>query len=116
MSRRRGRRSDLPYTEPAGLRQEGAAVRALLPYLWPKGELDMKARVVTAMVLLVAAKLATVYVPVLYKLAIDALTVTGSATSDVPAVVTVPVGLILGFGLVRVLGDCLGSRQRYPGR
>ena len=113
MSRRRGRRNDIPQAEPASLRQDGAVIRALMPYLWPKGQVDMKARVVTAMVLLVAAKLATVFVPVLYKLAIDILTEPGGTTGDLPTAVVVPVGLILGYGLVRVLSQVFGELRDF---
>ena len=112
MSRRRGRRSDLPQIESAGWRREGAAIRSLVPYLWPAGQIDMKVRVVIALVLLVAAKLATVYVPVLYKLAIDALTATG-VSGDAAVAVTVPIGLILGYGLVRVLSQVFGELRDF---
>ncbi len=86
-----------------GPRDDWRAIRTLLPYLWPKGEPGLRARVVVAMAFLVAAKLANVYVPVLYKSAVDALT-PGTA-----AVVAVPVGLLLGYGLVRVLAQTFGE-------
>ncbi|MFN2383168.1 MAG: ABC transporter ATP-binding protein/permease [Gemmatimonadota bacterium] len=73
-------------------------VRRLLPYLWPKGDARLKVRVVLSLVCLVLAKLATVYVPILYKRAIDEL-----APVDVGAAVAVPVGLIVGYGIVRLL-------------
>ena len=44
-----------------------------VPYLWPPGRPGLKARVVIALLCLFAAKAATVYVPVLYKHAVDAL-------------------------------------------
>lgn len=46
-------------------------IKSLLPYLWPKGQLEMRARVVVAIVCLILAKAASVYVPVLYKEAVD---------------------------------------------
>ena len=52
-------------------------LRSLAPYLWPPGQLEMRARVVLAMLLLVAAKVATVYVPIFYKDAVDALSAKG---------------------------------------
>ncbi len=48
-------------------------IASLLPYLWPRGDLTARARVVVAMACLVAAKVATVYVPVIYGRAVDAL-------------------------------------------
>ena len=40
--------------------QERRALRALLPYLWPRGQWEMKTRVVIAVLLMSAAKVATV--------------------------------------------------------
>ena len=45
--------------EPRGLTHELRTVRALLPYIWPRGAVETKIRVVIAIVLLIAAKLAT---------------------------------------------------------
>ena len=36
-----------------------------MPYLWPRGEIDMKVRVTLAIILLAAAKAATVGIPLL---------------------------------------------------
>ncbi|MFM9865431.1 MAG: metal ABC transporter permease, partial [Micropepsaceae bacterium] len=48
-------------------------VRTLLPYLWPEGRFDLKARIVLAMVALVLAKIATLAFPLFYGMAVDAL-------------------------------------------
>ncbi len=72
-------------------------MRTLLPYLWPAGETGLRVRVVVAMALLAAAKLVTVYVPVLYKQAVDAL------SAEAGAAVVVPVGILMAYGLARVL-------------
>ncbi|MEA2756978.1 MAG: ATP-binding cassette, subfamily heavy metal transporter, partial [Aliidongia sp.] len=59
---------------PAPARRGGfATLRSLLPYLWPPGEWGLRTRVVLAVLCLIAAKLANVYIPILYKRAIDAL-------------------------------------------
>ena len=63
-------------------------VRSLLPYLWPKGDTGAHVRVVTAVVLLILAKVATVYIPIVYSHAVDAL-----SPKDHP--LTVPLGLIV---------------------
>ena len=78
-----------------GLRQELKAVRGLFPYLWPR-EWGLRGRVLLSLAFLVAAKLVNVYVPLLYKGAVDALS-PGRAT-----LVVVPVALIIGYGLARV--------------
>jgi ABC-type transport system involved in Fe-S cluster assembly fused permease/ATPase subunit len=74
-----------------------ATIRALLPYLWPKGEPGLRTRVVLSLLCLLIAKLATVYVPILYKRAVDALT-----PDPAGAVLVVPLALIVAYGLVRV--------------
>ncbi|MGO8918081.1 MAG: ABC transporter transmembrane domain-containing protein, partial [Stellaceae bacterium] len=78
-----------------GLRQELKAVRKLGPYLWPR-DWGLRARVLGSIVLLVAAKGVNVYVPLLYKGAVDRLSPGHSAA------ITVPVALIVGYGLARV--------------
>ena len=60
-------------------------------HLWPKGELGLRSRVVVALTLLVLAKVANVYVPLLYKRVIDAL---GTPQAQLMAV---PIALILGL-------------------
>jgi ATP-binding cassette subfamily B protein len=54
--------------------------------------------VVIAIVLLLAAKLLTIYVPILYKQAVDALSPTN-------IVVAAPVALIIAYGLARVISQ-----------
>src|SRR6516165_9579617 len=79
-------------------KDELRALRWLAPYLWPRDSLELRARVVFAIVCLLAAKLLTIYVPILYKHAVDAL-------SPINVVVTVPVGLIVAYGLARVMSQ-----------
>lgn len=74
-----------------------STLRTLFPYLWPPGKTGLKARVVAALLCLFAAKAATVYVPLLYKQAVDEL------GKGAPGTVTVPLGLILAYGTARVL-------------
>ena len=81
-----------------GLRQELGAIRGLFPYLWPKSRADLKLRVLGAMLLLIAAKLIAVTVPMIYKTAVDELT-PGHA---IAALVAVPVFLIVAYGVTRV--------------
>jgi len=80
----------------AAERSDLATLRALLPYLWPVGEWDMRARVFLAIVCMISAKIAVVYVPILFKEAIDSLPVL------VKAGAVLPLGLILAYGAARV--------------
>ncbi|SAI74546.1 ABC transporter ATP-binding protein [Bordetella ansorpii] len=75
-----------------------ATLKPLLPYLWPKGRKDLRWRVVAAVLALLAAQIAQVYVPILYKHAVDHL---GGPQPN--GLVTVPLGIILGYGAARVL-------------
>jgi ABC-type transport system involved in Fe-S cluster assembly fused permease/ATPase subunit len=80
------------------------ALRTLLPYLWPKRGtseiwVEMRLRVFVALILLVGAKLANVYVPILYKKAVDVLT----GDKGAAVILAVPIGLLIAYGLVRVL-------------
>lgn len=84
--------------------QKESPLRALAPHLWPQGETELKARVVIALMLLALSKVAGVYVPILFKEAIDALSAKG-----VDAVVLAPVGLIVTYGLLRVLSQAFGE-------
>ncbi|MGK9233180.1 ABC transporter ATP-binding protein/permease [Inquilinus limosus] len=78
-------------------------LHSLAPYLWPAGQWEMRARVVVAVLLLIAAKVASVYTPIFYKDAVDALTVKGA----LPLVL--PVGAILAYGTARVLSLAFGE-------
>jgi ATP-binding cassette subfamily B protein len=79
----------------------------LWPYIWPGDRVDLKMRVVWSVVLLLAAKLATLTVPFTFKWAIDALT--GANTAPVqPAnwtmwVIASPLIMTLSYGALRVL-------------
>ncbi len=77
----------------------------LAPYLWPPGRNDLKLRVVVAMALLAAAKLANVYVPFLYKHAVDAL----SGADAMATTLMVAAMIILAYGVARVVSQTFGE-------
>ncbi len=79
-------------------------IRSLLPYLWPEHDPGTKARVVLAICLLLAAKLATVAVPVIYGRIVDAL-----APKDNTALLAIPLGLVIGYGLLRIGSAAFGE-------
>ena len=80
------------------------ALRGLLPYLWPAGEWRMRVRVALALAMLAGSKLALVFVPVLFGRAVDAFGAAGAASAA-----ALPVGLILAYGLARVLSLAFGQ-------
>ncbi len=73
-------------------------------YLWPEGAWGLRLRVVLAFTFILAAKLLNVWVPILYKEAVDALTPSVDRTALV-----LPVGVIVAYGLARV--GSLGFNQ-----
>jgi ABC-type transport system involved in Fe-S cluster assembly fused permease/ATPase subunit len=90
------------------------ALRALAPYLWPKGDWDLRVRVMLAVAFLVAAKLFNVYVPLLYRRAIDSLgggATVGHVSSAAVAAAGVPIAIILAYGLARVLSLAFGEMR-----
>jgi ATP-binding cassette, subfamily B, heavy metal transporter len=104
VARRRRRDTTFLPSDVGTARRDLQAVRTLLPYLWPRGEADLRVRVVVALGFLVVAKLATVYVPILYKRAVDALSVDPSQ-----AAVVVPAAVIVAYGLVRVASSAFAE-------
>ncbi|HJQ57551.1 MAG TPA: ABC transporter ATP-binding protein/permease [Vineibacter sp.] len=78
-------------------------IRIVLPHLWPRNAPELRLRVVIGAVLLVAAKLTNVSVPVFYKHAVDSL-------ADPRAqAVAVPVLLLVAYGLSRVVAQGFGE-------
>ncbi|CAK0765047.1 ATM1-type heavy metal exporter [Azospirillaceae bacterium] len=75
----------------------------------------MRLRVIVALSFLGIAKIANVIVPILYKAAIDALSGGGAgfgavATTNAPSpLIAVPVGLILAYGLARIIAQGFGE-------
>jgi ATP-binding cassette subfamily B protein len=100
---RRGRPITIgPSSAKGRLKDELRALGTLAPYLWPRGSFELRARVVLAVVLLLAGKLVNIYVPLLYKQAVDAL-------SPSHALITVPVALIVAYGAARVMSQGLNE-------
>ena len=98
-----GRSSITGLPEPKEKLAEGLrAVKGLGPYLWPRDSVELRARVVLAVALLIAGKLVNITVPLLYKRAVDALSAPGGAAA---AAIAVPVGVILAYGLARVMAQ-----------
>jgi len=96
---------DMSYRPSA--KADWNTIRTLVPYLWPKGELTIRARVVVALLCLVTAKLATVMVPVLYKEAVDLISAEGAF------VVTALVGILIGYGISRVAQQAFAELRDF---
>ncbi|MGH7080936.1 MAG: ABCB family ABC transporter ATP-binding protein/permease [Acetobacteraceae bacterium] len=76
----------------------------LLPYLWPRNDLSARIRVSLAGLALIAAKVATVLVPIVYSRAVDALAPKGAG-----AVIVLPAAMIIAYGLLRVGASGFGE-------
>ena len=78
-------------------------INTFLPYIWPKGRVDIKSRIILALVILIFAKILTVLVPYSYKWATDALVGDNTAPTIIPIAILTPIILIIAFGLGRIL-------------
>ena len=96
-----------PEVEELG-RSHWMTLATLMPYLWPRGRWDLRFRVVLAMLLLAAAKIAIVFIPFIYKEVIDALNVTGP-DGKVGMLVAVPILMIIAFGAARLASQAFGE-------
>ncbi|KIO26315.1 hypothetical protein M407DRAFT_24402 [Tulasnella calospora MUT 4182] len=76
-------------------------LKELSTNIWPKGQWDVKTRVLLALGLLVAGKVTTVQVPFLFKTIVDSLNVEFTAASTAW---TVAGFVIVGYGVTRVCG------------
>ncbi len=83
--------------KPAPTQDSLKTIATLLPYLW-----EFKIRVILALSLLILAKLANVSVPLILKEIVDTL--------DQPrAMLTLPIFLIIGYGLLRLCSTLFGE-------
>jgi len=97
-----------PYDpSPPGAKGDFGTIATLLPYLWPKGQLELRARVVIALGCLALAKVATVYVPLLYKQAVDLIS-TGEDFA-----VSALLGILLAYGLARVAQQAFAELREF---
>lgn len=79
--------------------------KSLMSHLWPRGRFDLRVRVILAMTCLLVAKLINVYVPFLYKAAVDSLTM--------PSTLVLPIGIIISYGLARVGQQTFGELRDF---
>lgn len=88
-------------------------IRALWPYMWPKDQPGLRARVGGAVLFMLLSKIAAVGIPIFYKGAVDAL-------QGVPPEIVLPLGLLFAYGAARVaqalfseLKDALLAKVSY---
>ncbi|MCH8197097.1 MAG: ABC transporter ATP-binding protein/permease [Proteobacteria bacterium] len=84
-------------------RFEFSALGSLMSYLWTANSFELRARVVLALILLVGAMSANVYLPILYKGAVDVL------DAEAGQVLALPLGLIGAYGLLRLISVAFGE-------
>src|SRR5947199_2916538 len=95
-----GRSSISGLPEPDERLGEGLrALKGLGPYLWPRDSLELRARIVLALLLLIAGKLVNIAIPLFYKHAVDALTVPD------PGAIAVPLAILFACGAARVMSQ-----------
>ncbi|MDO8991045.1 MAG: ABC transporter ATP-binding protein/permease [Sideroxyarcus sp.] len=85
------------HTPAANTRTDWRVIRSLVPYM-----LEFRARVVAVVVLLVLAKLTNVAVPLVLKEIVDAMSLP-------QAMLTIPVFLVIGYGLLRLFSTLFGE-------
>ncbi|MEE8189385.1 MAG: ABC transporter ATP-binding protein/permease [Kiloniellales bacterium] len=78
-------------------------LRNLLPYLWMRDRADLRLRVVLAVIMLVAAKIASVFIPIVLRETVDAL------SAPAGGLLVVPLALLVAYGLARVLSLGFGE-------
>ena len=88
-------------------REDWATIQTLLPFLWPKNELGVKARVLTALLCLGISKLATVLVPVFYKEAVDLI------SADQDFLFSSLIWILVAYGTVRVAQQAFAELREF---
>ncbi len=83
-------------------------IRRFLPYLWPAGRADLKARVLLALLLVLAAKAVLLAMPFALKAIVDGMAAAGDAREEASAVV---LGMVAAYAVAR-LGATLFDNLR----
>jgi ABC-type transport system involved in Fe-S cluster assembly fused permease/ATPase subunit len=90
-----------------------SVILPLLPYIWPRDRADLQLRVIAALLLLLATKLATLAIPVFFKLATDALTGADGAPPTGPHwlvwLLAAPVAIVIVYCAVRITESTLAQ-------
>jgi ATP-binding cassette subfamily B protein len=95
-----------PVTEEGDGAPSFRPLWTVMPYLWPKGRPDLRARVVLSIVFLLLATAVTSYSPLFFGYAVDALTSTkliGGKPTIVPVAIGYALSMIAAYTLSRIL-------------
>ncbi|MBX9843255.1 MAG: ABC transporter ATP-binding protein/permease [Xanthobacteraceae bacterium] len=109
-----GERDGNGKSAPLGERRAiWSIVLPLLPYIWPRDRRDLQLRVIVALLLLLATKLATLAVPILFKLATDALAGPDSRPVASPQwllwLAAAPVAIVIAYCVTRIAESTLAQ-------
>jgi ATP-binding cassette, subfamily B, heavy metal transporter len=85
--------------DESGPKSDIRVLASLMPYLWPKGDFNLRFRVVLACSFLILSKLITVCVPLFYKHAVDSL------TTQTEQLLAVPFFMIIAYGVSRIIAQ-----------
>ena len=94
--------SSAETVQAAARRSAMRTIKAVAPYLWPPGRLDIRLRVVIAVFMLAIAKSVMVATPFVYKAAVDTLAMSG-AENPVFLFSLGAIGLTVAYGMARVM-------------
>ena len=84
-------------TPPVKERNDLQVIKSLLPYIW-----QFKTRVILAMLCLIAAKVASVMLPMYLKNIVDSLSIPAT-------LLAIPVMALLGYGFARLASNLFGE-------
>lgn len=93
------KKAEIQQVHVGTARDQWMVLKTLSKYLWPEGQNEIKLRVASALFCLALAKIANVYVPILFSQAVDILAT--KSTTDI--ILALPISLLLSYGLLRVL-------------
>jgi ATP-binding cassette subfamily B protein len=85
-------------------------VLPLLPYIWPRDRPDLQLRMIIALLLLLATKLATLAIPLFFKLATDSLVgFEGPPSAGPPWLLAAPIAIVVAYCVTRILESTLAQ-------
>lgn len=90
----------------AKTRNHFSTALTLTAYIWSKDRVDLKVRVIIAVILLLAAEITTVFSPYILKFIVDDLTAENGLEN---ALIVVPIALIVAYGVARVFQQGFGE-------
>lgn len=91
---------------PTNTLSYGYTLKTLFLRLWPQKKSGMRWRIYAALGFLFFGKLLNICVPIIYKFAVDALTIT--STSD-KKFIFIPLAIILSYGAARITAQLFGE-------